>query len=136
VTSAGQTTESHQKAIRTSFREWLKAAESGDADAYVSFLTDDAVVVSPGQAELSGRAAILTSVREFVARNVLTFADWRSQEIVVFGDAALHRYTIVTTLHPKGGGDPVAQEQRYLDVLRRGADGQWRVSHHTFNVGK
>ncbi len=54
----------------------------------------------------------------------------------MFGDAALHRYTVVTTLHPKGGGAPVAQEQRYLDVLRREADGRWRVSHHVFNLGQ
>jgi len=133
---AGQTVDSHQRAVRTSFQEWRKAAESGDAEAYVSFLTEDAVVVSPGQAELSGKPAILASVREFVARNSLSFADWRSQEVVVFGDAALHRYTIVTTLHPRGGGNRVAQEQRYLDVLRRESDGQWRVSHHMFNVGK
>jgi uncharacterized protein (TIGR02246 family) len=126
--------ETDRNAILSAFQAWLKAAESGDADAYADSLTEDAVILSPGLPEVVGRPSILAATRGFVAHNSLTFADWTPQQVLVFGDAAVHRYTIVTTRHPKGEGDLVRQEQRYIDVLRRGVDGRWEVSHHMFNV--
>jgi uncharacterized protein (TIGR02246 family) len=126
---------SDRDAILSSFEAWLKTAEAGDAEAYAGFMTEDAVILSPGIPEAAGRDTILAATRIFVANNTLAFADWIPQEVVVSGDMAVHRYTIVTTVHPKSGADPTSQKQRYIDVLRRGADGRWLVSHHMFNVG-
>jgi uncharacterized protein (TIGR02246 family) len=126
--------EADRDAILSGFQAWLKAAEAGDADAYASFMTEDAVILSPGLPEVVGRPSILAATKAFVARNSLAFADWMPQQVLVSGDVAVHRYTIATTRHPKGEGDPVRQEQRYIDVLRRDVDGRWLVSHHMFNV--
>jgi uncharacterized protein (TIGR02246 family) len=126
--------DTDRNAILSAFQAWLDAAAAGDADAYADFMTEDAVILSPGLPEVVGRPSILAATRAFVAHNSLTFADWIPQQVLVVGDAAVHRYTIATTRHPKGEGDPVRQEQRYIDVLRRDVDGRWLVSHHMFNV--
>jgi uncharacterized protein (TIGR02246 family) len=132
----GEVTSSNpdRAAVIRSLRDWLASAEAGDSDHYVSFLTDDGVILSQGVPTVSGKPAALAAIRAFVARFTLTFEELETQDVRVSGDMALHRYTIVTVQHPKVGGPPVRIRQRYLDVLQRECDGQWRVSHHMFNT--
>jgi len=132
----GQVTPPHpdRAAVIRSLRDWLASAEAGDAEHYVSFLTDDGVILSQGVPTVTGRPAALAAIRAFVARFALTFEELETQDVRVSGDTALHRYTIVTVQHPKDGGAPVRLRQRFLDVLQRECDGQWRVSHHMFNT--
>jgi uncharacterized protein (TIGR02246 family) len=125
---------SAREAIVGSLRGWLAAAESGVAEHYVSFLTDDAVILSQGLPTVTGKPAALAAVQAFVARFTLTFDELETQDLRVSGDTAFHRYTVVTVQHPKAGGAAVRVRQRYLDVLQRECDGQWRVSHHMFNT--
>lgn len=55
----GQTADADKGAIRAAFQEWVRVAECGDADTYLSFITDDAVVMAPGQPEVVGKQAIV-----------------------------------------------------------------------------
>jgi uncharacterized protein (TIGR02246 family) len=132
-----QTPDADRKAIRAAWEGWLKVAAAGDADAYMTYLTDDAVIadMKQGEAPVVGRKAIHPWVKDFFAK--LRFA-WteQSQDIVVTGDVALRRYTGTATFTPKEGGASSAYERRYVDVLRRGADGRWRVSHHIFTANR
>jgi uncharacterized protein (TIGR02246 family) len=123
-----------REAVIRSLRDWLASAEAGDVEHYVSFLTDDAVILSQGLPAVTGRPAALAAVQAFLARFTLTFEELETQDVRVSGDTALHRYTIVTVQHPRAGGPPVRIRQRFLDVLQRECDGQWRVSHHMFNT--
>src|SRR5947209_14906220 len=97
-----------------------------------TYLTDDAVIVdmAEGQAPMVGRKAIHPWVKDFFAKFATTWAE-KSQEIVVVGDTAFRRYTGIATFTPKQGGEPTRNNRKYLDVLRSGADGRWRVSRHT-----
>ena len=132
----GQTADADKGAIRATFREWVRVAERGDPDTYLSFITDDAVVMAPGQPEVVGKQAIAPWIRDFFTRYTFKFSDWSSREVEVAGDLAFHRYTGVATLTPRAGGASLRQDRKYLDVLRRGADGRWRASHHVFNLNR
>lgn len=129
----GQPGDRDQQAIRSAWEGWLKAAGAGDADAYMTFLTDDAVIVdmAQGQPPVVGKKAIHPWVKDFFAKFAFTWAE-KSQDIVVVGDTAFRRYSGVATFTPKQGGEPNRNDRKYLDVLRRGSDGRWRVSHHIF----
>jgi uncharacterized protein (TIGR02246 family) len=133
----GQTADADRKAIRSEWEGWIKVAESGDADHYMKYLTDDAVIIdmAEGQAPIVGSKAIAPWVKDFFARFTFTWTE-QSQEIVVVGDRAFRRYTGVATFTPKAGGDPSRNDRKYLDVLRRGPDGRWRVSHHVFTLNR
>ena len=136
-TAQAQAVDADQKAIRTAWEGWLRVAGAGDADAYMTYLTDDAVIIdmTQGQPPVVGRQAIHPWVRDFFNRFTFTWAE-QSQDIVVVGDTAFRRYTGVATFTPKQGGEPSRNDRRYLDVLRRGADGRWRVSHHVFTANR
>lgn len=132
----GQTADADRSAIRSAFQEWVRVAERGDADTYLSFITEDAVVMAPGQPAVVGRHAIGPWIKDFFAQYAFKFSEWNSQEVVVARDVAFHRYTGVATLTPRVGGASLRQDRKYLDVLRRGADGRWRASHHVFNLNQ
>ena len=133
ATAHAQAVDADRKAIRAAWEGWLKVGSAGDADGYMTYLTDDAVIVdmTQGQPPVVGRQAIHPWVRDFFNKFTFTWAE-QSQDIVVVGDTAFRRYPGVATFTPKQGGDPSRYDRRYLDVLRRGLDGRWRVSHHVF----
>jgi ketosteroid isomerase-like protein len=58
------------------------------------------------------------------------------EEVIVAGDIAIHRYSGIATLTPKMGGEPVIADRKFMDVLRRESDGQWRVARHMFNLNR
>jgi ketosteroid isomerase-like protein len=49
------------------------------------------------------------------------------QETEISGDWAYERGTAAITVTPKGAKGPVELPSRYLVILRRQADGSWRV---------
>ncbi len=130
--AAAQSPDADKATIRAAWEGWLKVAAAGDADAYMSFLTDDAVILdmTQGQQPIVGKA-IHPWVKDFFSKFSFTWSE-QSQDIVVVGDQAFRRYTGVATFAPKAGGEPGRLNRRYVDVLRRASDGRWKVAYHVF----
>jgi uncharacterized protein (TIGR02246 family) len=124
------------EAIRSAFAEWVGVSEAGDADAYATFITDDAVFLGPDQPPIAGKATIRPWVAGFFADWQFSFPQWTTDEVIVAGDIAIHRYSGVATLTPKRGGSPVVADRKYMDVLRKETDGRWRVARHMFNLNR
>lgn len=103
---------------------YVEAFNAGDADAVNAMYTDEAVAVwEPGE-PLTGEARI-ESVREFLSRRPRMTAVPR-QSFVTDGVALLVvDWTIDTT---DADGNPEHLQGVGLDVLRRGADGNWRYA--------
>ena len=85
---------------------------------------------------MTGKEAILTSVAGFFDAFSVTIPVWTTDEVVVSGDLAVHRYSNVAILTPKAGGDPVELDRKNMDVLRKQPDGRWLVSRHMFNLNQ
>jgi uncharacterized protein (TIGR02246 family) len=132
----GQPADDDREDIRATFESWRKAANAGDADGFLTHVRDDAIFadMAPGMAPIVGKGALRPFFKDFFATFTLTWSDCQSQEVVLIGDLAFHRYTGVLTVTPKQGGEPSRDNRRYLDLLRRDADGRWRVWQHIFTV--
>jgi len=108
-------------------RAWATAASTDkDVDSIVSFWTDDARVVQPGQPTLHGKAAIrgmVTSVMALPGFHITWSPD--SAVVSVGGDLG---YTFGTNevTAPDAKGKLATENGRYLTVWRKGADGRWR----------
>jgi len=72
---------------------------------------------------------------EFFQEYEFRFDPWQTDEIVVLGDRAFHRYSGIATISPKAGGEPLVLDRKYIDILRQ-EDGVWRISHHIFNTNR
>lgn len=107
--------------------EWSDASAAGkDVDKIVSYWTDDAQVIFPGQPTIEGKKAI----RAFVASSLATpgfSIHWVSEnpEFSPDGKLAYMREATQMTV-PGADGKPIAVHLRALTVWRMEPDGQWR----------
>jgi ketosteroid isomerase-like protein len=127
--------------IQRSFRDLVAAFErtsnpDSAADLYVAGHTVDAVLMFPGQAPLIGRAAIRPVIRDIAAGYRFSFPRLETQELVVVGDWAFHRFNGEALVQPRAGGAVTRESRKYLDIWRRDADRRWRIARHIFNVNQ
>ena len=123
-------------AIKSSFSELVAVSEAGDAEAYAKYLTDDAMWLGPGMPGVFGKAAIQDFVSGFFADWLWSFPEWHTEEIIVSGDLAIHRYVGISVSTPKSGGEALREDRKYMDVMRKQLDGKWLLSRHIFNLNR
>lgn len=115
-----------ERAIRDLFASWAEASAAKSVERLLTFITDDAVFLAPGQEPIRGKAAF-----EHLYRRVLSLYEfeqnWVFEEIQIHGDWAYcwGRDSVVMT--PVNGGTPVRARGMGLSVLRKGKAG-WLVA--------
>jgi len=109
--------------------EWANLAAAGkDVDQIVSYWTDDAVVMEPGQPAVEGN----TAIRAFVTSSLHTPGfkiHWVSEKPTFSPDGkmAYMRGTDEMTV-PGPKGESVTMHLQGYSVWRKDADGQWRCT--------
>lgn len=113
-----------ERAIRAMVDFWLAASRAGDTPAVLGLMTDDVVFMVPGR-EPFGREAFAAAAESMKGVRM----DGRSeiQEIEILGDWAWLRNRIEVTVTPPGGA-PLRRSGHTLTILRKEADGQWRLA--------
>ncbi len=107
--------------------EWEAIASAGkDVEKTIAYLSDDAVMIPPGQPLLEGKAAI----RTFVASSFQTpgfRVHWKSDKPAFSPDGKLAymRGTNTTTV-PGPNGTRITLPGRGITVWRLDPDGRWR----------
>ena len=107
--------------------EWADLASAGkDVEKIVSYWTDDAVLIFPGQPLLEGKAAI----RAYVAESLNTAGfkiHWVSEKPMFSPDGKLAYMRGKNELTAPGqNGAPITVHLRGISIWRLDADGQWR----------
>ncbi len=126
--------EADERAIRAVLEGWVAASIEGDAEAYGSFITEDFAYMGPGAPAIDGKAKVVEWVSGFFGATSFEF-DWGTEEIMISGDFAVHRYSGVATMQSQDGGEQRLLDRKYIDVLRR-VDGRWLISHHIYNLNE
>jgi uncharacterized protein (TIGR02246 family) len=115
---------SQEKEIAGAIERFVKAYNSGDLDSMLACYGDDLIKLRQGTpAETKAEVA---------ARVAGVFAQFHSQvdvtvdEILVSGNSAFTRGSLIVTLTPKAGGESQTIERRYLEIWRK-EDGRWLV---------
>jgi ketosteroid isomerase-like protein/quercetin dioxygenase-like cupin family protein len=116
---------SPQDAVKAFYRDWSQATATRGAEGYASFFAEDAVLLPPDALPVSGRAAIREweegQQKDAAFRTVP--ASISEDELTVSGSVVLYRSTLKGERVPVAGGAGQPLENKYLDVLRRKADG-------------
>lgn len=107
--------------------QWVAAAERDDAAAVTAFYTDDAVVTAPDTPAAEGRQAI----QDHWARNfpISSALQVRSSETEISGDLAYDYGEFSQRITPPRG-KAMDVQGRYVVVLKRQADGAWKIDKH------
>jgi uncharacterized protein (TIGR02246 family) len=114
--------------LRATIKDWAAAAEAKDAARFVSFYTDDAVVMLANAPDISGMAAIREGIGAMMQDPVFALS-FEPDHVVVArsGDLAYETgpYSMTMT-----GPDqkPATERGRYVAVWRKQADGTWKAA--------
>lgn len=129
-------TAAETQALLEADRAWAKHAAAGAVDSVLTYWTEDAVVVSPGQPTYSGKAAIRQMVT--ASMSIPGFRiNWTPRKAVVSKSGDMG-YTVGTNelTAPDPTGKLTTNKGRYLAVWRKDADGKWRcVEDYASNDG-
>ena len=118
-------------AIRELVDTWMAASKSGDTATVLDLMADDVVFMVPGQ-EPFGKEQFRAASES--TRGVEMDGRAEVREIEVAGDWAWIRNFIEITMTPPGG-EPARRGGYTLSVLRKGADGRWRLFRDANLVG-
>ena len=110
----------------------VTAFNAGEPDGLVAVMTDDCLVMPPGEPLVSGHEAV-RSWHAALSEQFQINARYTDSEIEVVGDWAIERYAGVLTLTPKAGGDAVEQVMKGIHIYRRQPDGGWRIAQDIWN---
>ncbi len=109
-------------------KAWEAAFNVQDVAKVASMYTDDAVVMPPNHEPVRGRANIEAFFKEMEGAK-LTLTPFES---AMSGSTAYEAGTYQMSISPKTG-PPSTDKGKYVVILKRGSDGQWRLSHDIFN---
>lgn len=114
-----------ERAIRDLVALWMSTSKVGDYETMAGLMSEDVVFMVPGR-EPFGKAAFMAAVRGTRASGNEVDATSKIQEIEVIGEWAWLRNRLeVTVTQPSGA---VMRQAGYtLTILRKGADGRWRL---------
>ena len=113
-----------ERAIRLLVDTWLQASKAGDLATVLSLMTDDVVFMVPGR-EPFGKDAFAAASKAMSEVRIEGTSDIR--EIEILGDWAYLRNHIRMTVTPPKAS-PVRRSGYTLTILRKGADGRWRIA--------
>lgn len=119
--------EADRAAIEEILREASVANQSGDVEAWLGNLTDDAVVMYTGQPPMEG----IPTLREWIVERFATAnvqVTITPVEIVVDHDLAFNRTHVTGYEVSLETGDTLPVDYKEIAILRRQPDGGWLVS--------
>ena len=114
-----------ERSIRDLVALWMSTSKVGDYETMAGLMSEDVVFMVPGR-EPFGKAAFMAAFRGTRASGNEVDATSKIQEIEVIGEWAWLRNRLeVTVTQPSGA---VMRQAGYtLTILRKGADGRWRL---------
>jgi ketosteroid isomerase-like protein len=125
-------TKGEQEKIRALFQNWVKdTSENEIADSYFKYVTDDFIIMEAGRDQSSNKEKMKVEIESLFASNTFNVENWQSQEVIVRDDIAIHRYSGVVIIKSKTDTTKLEVSLKYLDVLKKDKNGDWKVYIHS-----
>jgi uncharacterized protein (TIGR02246 family) len=116
--------EDDGRRLRELIHAWIAASNARDLRALMDMMTDDVVFMTPGRAPF-GKAEFAADSQRM--KSVAIDARAEVQEIEVFGPRAYIRNHIQVELTSPGQA-PKRMSGYAMSILRKEADGRWRIA--------
>jgi len=120
------------EAIEAMSEARAKAFNEGDASTIAEYFTEDAVLMAPDAEPKVGPKAV-----EAYYQSIFDQYDTRLNsyynEVEVSGKLAFGRGTAEVTLMPKNGDSTTVSVSKYLNILQKQPNGEWKTTHDIWN---
>lgn len=130
VEDVASTRRSAVEAATTALHQALR---TNDADGLFAYVSDDVLLMPPGQAAIRGKNAMREWYAGFLSQfrtSSLTLSD---REVLVGDGWAVELGAYEWGLTPAAGGEPVLDRGNYMQVWKSQPDGQWRLEREIWN---
>ncbi|MFN2199909.1 MAG: YybH family protein [Caldilineaceae bacterium] len=119
--------------METFWAEYSDSLMAGDAERWIDLWLDDGVQLPPDAPANVGKEAILANIAGALGQ--ISFEDFviDNEEVTVSDDLAVVRGTYSTNMVPTAGGDPLPVDGKYMSVLMRQPDGNWKLYRDCYN---
>jgi len=122
-----------EAAIRRMDADWLKTAAAKDADAWVTFYSDDAVVLPPNQKMATDKETIRKSVGGLLSLPGLSLK-WQPTKVEVSKSGDLgYLYGTYSLAANDDKGKPITDVGKILEIWKKQPDGSWKCIVDTWN---
>ena len=121
-----------EEAVLEVVNEEVKAVSSGDADAYLHLLDDQATFLPPNQLPKTG-ADLRRWLTDFVEQFEVSWQYFEHGDIHFSGNLAYHVYKFAWSVRPRAGGNTASSDGKGLHVLRRSTGGEWKIFLEIWN---
>lgn len=122
-----------RSAIAALRQQWAADLRDKRLEPSLARYTEDAVFYNPDGSSAAGKAQI-RALFDKVMRTWDSALQFHSQATAISGTIAYDSGDYEETLTPRDGGAPLHPRGSYLMVLRRGADGRWRIERQMWTV--
>lgn len=121
-------------AIRKLYREWPRTVEAADPDRYILFLDDSVTLFIPGAPVIRGRESYRDALEPLFENATYRVELSPPSMLEIAGSWAFAHYAGSITTIPKDGKPSSTAFNRYIDILRRQPNGEWRVYVHSWHA--
>jgi len=111
---------------------YMKALEAGDAATLAGLFTEDAIMMPREEPAVRGRKAIQDYWTDRLASASIKL-DTRTEATGGAGALGYGRGTFTAELTPKAGGAPLKYTGKWLNIVERTPEGDWKMSCQTWN---
>jgi len=118
--------------IRTVIADIIAADNAGNLERVLALYTDDVILMPPGGDIIRGKPAAREHYRNIFQHTELDLT-FVSEETQAVGDWAFDRGTTRGRAVPRSGGTATPIDDKYLMILKRQADGTWRIARLIWN---
>ena len=108
------------------------AARANNADALALVFSSNATVKPPNERPVTG-AAIQSWSQNMFSNATINQLTYNDEQMTVSGDMAVHTFGFDWTVTPKGG-QAMQEKGHGIHVLKRQADGSWRITHDAWSA--
>jgi uncharacterized protein (TIGR02246 family) len=112
--------------------DWCKAEKARDINAKLKLFTTDAVLMPPAEPNVIGQQAI-HAWKERIWDGTEYECSGTVEEVQVFGDLGMVRGTF-SGVFTTASGELQPISGKFLDIVRRQADGSWKIARAIWNL--
>ncbi len=128
----GPTVEEDRAAIEAAAEQLRTALRSDDVGGIMAVLTDDHLTMPPDQPTPPDNEALeawhQARIEQFAFESEMT-----TEELRLYGDLAIHRWSVENRLVPKGEGEVQTDSSKGVWIWERQEDGSWELLWSIWN---
>ena len=131
--TTSDTRAADESALKDWDAQWSKAAGAKDVDKTVSYYADGAIVMPPNAAAITTKDAIRKTWNDLLTAPGFS-GGWKATKVEVArsSDIAYVSGTYEMTIND-AGGKPVTDRGKYLEAVKKQADGTWKCVADIWN---